>query len=46
MEKIVQEQLDAYNSHDLERVCACYHPEIKIIRLLSGVTTVSNISGI
>ena len=44
MEKIVQEQLDAYNSRDLERFCACYHPDVKVVRLLSGVTTVTNIS--
>lgn len=44
MEKIVQKQLDAYNARDLERFCACYHPEIKIVRLLSGITTITNIS--
>jgi hypothetical protein len=26
----VQEQLDAYNAHDLERFLACYAPDIRI----------------
>lgn len=44
MEKIVQEQLEAYNSRDLERFCACYHAEVKVVRLLSDLTTVTNIT--
>lgn len=44
MESLVQEQLDAYNAHDLERFCACYHPEVQVIRLLSNQVTVSGLT--
>lgn len=27
---LVQAQLDAYNRHDLDAFCACYHPQVQL----------------
>jgi hypothetical protein len=38
----VQEQLDAYNAHDLERFLACYAPDVRI-EDAEGRTTTSGL---
>lgn len=30
---LAQAQLEAYNRHDLNAFCACYHPEVKVVSL-------------
>lgn len=40
---LVRRQLDAYNNRDLDAFVACYHPEVTVIRLLTGETTDSGI---
>ena len=38
---IAQAQLDAYNAHDLDAFCACFHEEITAELLVSGETMIS-----
>ena len=38
MQALVQGQLDAYNRRDVERFCACYHPEVLAIDLITHET--------
>lgn len=42
MLKIVQNQLEAYNSKDIDTFCACFHPEVKI----SALTKESSLYGL
>lgn len=42
MLEIVQKQLDAYNSKDIEAFCSCFHPEIHI----NALTKESSLKGI
>ena len=35
---LVQNQLEAYNQHNLEKFCECYHQEVTVLRLLVGKT--------
>ena len=37
MLKLVESQERAYNARDLEAFCQCFHPEIEIQRLISGI---------
>jgi hypothetical protein len=41
MTALVQRQLDAYNSRDLDGFTACYHPEISVIQLVTNQTVVN-----
>lgn len=40
---LVQAQLDAYNNRDIEAFCLCFHPEVKVVNLVSGSTRCTNI---
>ena len=38
MEDLAQRQLYAYNQRDLKAFCECYHPDVKVMNLVSGET--------
>lgn len=38
MLEVVDRQLKAYNGHDLNNFCACYHTEVTVNFLISGKT--------
>ncbi|RED54331.1 nuclear transport factor 2 family protein [Aestuariispira insulae] len=40
-EEIAQAQLDAYNAHDLEAFCACFHEHVTAELLVSGTQMLS-----
>lgn len=40
IEKVVQAQLDAYNSKDIDLFCSFYHPDIIVKRLQSDVVLI------
>lgn len=43
MTALVQKQLDAYNSRDIDAFCKFFHPEVKVVNLVSGSVRCSNI---
>lgn len=43
IEHLAQQQLDAYNSSDLEAFVACYHPDVRV--LTGDAQTISGIDG-
>ncbi|HPI40437.1 MAG TPA: nuclear transport factor 2 family protein [Pseudobdellovibrionaceae bacterium] len=36
MKDLVQRQLIAYNNRNLEDFCQCFHPKVKVTKLVSG----------
>ena len=40
---LVQKQLDAYNNRDIDAFCSCFHPEVKVVNLVSGNARCTNI---
>jgi len=40
METLVERQLEAYNRHDLDAFCACYHPEVEVSRSIGEAPNV------
>ena len=40
---LVQRQLEAYNARDIDVFCSCFHPEVKVVRLVSNEVRSTNI---
>lgn len=45
-EQIIQEQVDAYNAHDLERFVGCYHDDVTMTRLPGGDVPIRDVDAL